>query len=240
MQPVIRSIWSLLQEHIFPIPSQPAGRHPYFNPYHDCLPELELPQAQHLRRENLHNYLAHFRVTPTLLILGEAPGWRGCRFTGVPFTSEAQLTSAELPFTGKRTSLRRATSGMASSADSQAPASAGGYREASASIFWRSLAIYSQKFLVWNVFPFHPHQPGNPRSNRKPGVKETDLQVPYLLLLIDYLKPTRILAVGKFAQFTLNRLTIPCQPIRHPSHGGARLFNKQVLEIFEESNPRGF
>lgn len=239
MQPVIQSIWALLQDHIFPVSSQPEGMYPFFNPYQDCLAELDLFQAQHLRRENLYKYLDHFKMTPTVLILGEAPGWRGCRFSGVPFTSEAQLTSGELPFTGKRTSLLRAMGEMACDADSRAPASVEGYREASASIFWRTLAAYSQQFLVWNVFPFHPHQPGKLRSNRKPGVKETDLTLPYLLLLVEKLKPARILAVGKFAQDTLNRMAVPYQAIRHPSHGGARLFMTQVMEIFEESSSRG-
>jgi uracil-DNA glycosylase len=44
-----------------------------------------------LRRERLGNYLAARRSAPILLV-GEAAGYRGARVSGVPFTSERQLT----------------------------------------------------------------------------------------------------------------------------------------------------
>lgn len=40
------------------------------------------------RRGNLADYLRLMaRREPTLLLVGEAPGYRGCRLTGIPFTS---------------------------------------------------------------------------------------------------------------------------------------------------------
>src|SRR2546428_107536 len=44
-----------------------------------------------LRRERLHAYLEEHRHAE-LLLVGEAPGWRGTRISGIPFTSERQLT----------------------------------------------------------------------------------------------------------------------------------------------------
>lgn len=43
-----------------------------------------------LRRERLARYLASRSDAP-LLLVGEAPGYRGTRVSGVPFTSERQL-----------------------------------------------------------------------------------------------------------------------------------------------------
>ena len=43
------------------------------------------------RRERLAAYL-EARADATLLLVGEAPGYRGARVSGVPFTSERQLT----------------------------------------------------------------------------------------------------------------------------------------------------
>jgi uracil-DNA glycosylase len=46
-----------------------------------------------LRRERLTRYLEE-KQGARLLLVGEAPGFRGARVSGVPFTSERQLTGA--------------------------------------------------------------------------------------------------------------------------------------------------
>jgi uracil-DNA glycosylase len=46
-----------------------------------------------LRRARLAAYLERHDHTPILLV-GEAPGYRGARVSGIPFTSERQLTGA--------------------------------------------------------------------------------------------------------------------------------------------------
>ena len=44
-----------------------------------------------LRRRRLCDYLERHETAP-LLLVGEAPGYRGARISGIPFTSERQLT----------------------------------------------------------------------------------------------------------------------------------------------------
>ncbi len=46
-----------------------------------------------LRRSRLEAYLDS-RTTATWLLVGEAPGYRGARISGLPFTSERQLTGS--------------------------------------------------------------------------------------------------------------------------------------------------
>lgn len=46
-----------------------------------------------VRRERLAAYLGSRRDAP-LLLVGEAPGYRGARISGIPFTSERQLTGS--------------------------------------------------------------------------------------------------------------------------------------------------
>jgi uracil-DNA glycosylase len=46
-----------------------------------------------VRRERLNAYLESRRDAP-LLLVGEAAGYRGARVSGIPFTSERQLTGA--------------------------------------------------------------------------------------------------------------------------------------------------
>jgi uracil-DNA glycosylase len=45
-----------------------------------------------LCRSRLLDYLEEQAVGAQLLLVGEAPGWRGARVSGIPFTSERQLT----------------------------------------------------------------------------------------------------------------------------------------------------
>jgi hypothetical protein len=45
----------------------------------------------HVRRKRLARYLEEHR-RDALLLVGEAPGFRGARISGIPFTSERQLT----------------------------------------------------------------------------------------------------------------------------------------------------
>ena len=60
-----------------------------------------------LRRDRLHAYLDRDGGAP-LLLVGEAPGYRGARVSGIPFMSERQLTRsgpAEATATIVRTTL---------------------------------------------------------------------------------------------------------------------------------------
>jgi uracil-DNA glycosylase len=45
------------------------------------------------RRRRLERYLDE-RTTAGILLVGEAPGYRGARISGIPFTSERQLTGS--------------------------------------------------------------------------------------------------------------------------------------------------
>jgi hypothetical protein len=47
------------------------------------------------RLHNLRTYLTYLmQVRPSMVLVGEAPGYRGARVSGLPFTSERQLTGA--------------------------------------------------------------------------------------------------------------------------------------------------
>ena len=52
--------------------------------------ELDLPGAAALRRDYLRRYLA-VRPTPRVLLLAEAAGYQGCRFSGIALTCERML-----------------------------------------------------------------------------------------------------------------------------------------------------
>jgi uracil-DNA glycosylase len=211
----LQPLWEFVERRVFPYPSIQEEDIAHFNPYRGFDLAHDLPQADEIRRRNLYDYLSSFSDQPAALVIGEAPGWRGCRFSGVPFTSEALLLTGELPFQGRQSSRR------------QPP-----YAEASATIFWRVMRPYHTKFLVWNCFPYHPHQPGNPLSNRSLREGEIRAHMERLADLIAVLKPDQVIAVGKCAQNALAELGLPALPVRHPSHGGARQFTRSMQAIF--------
>jgi uracil-DNA glycosylase len=209
------SFWSYLEQAVFPTPSVSEGVKPLFNLYNSVNPQFDLPEAATIRRANLFSYLESLPERPPVLLVGEAPGWHGCRFTGVPFTSEAQLASGSLPFQGGYSS------------HSGTP-----HAEASATIFWRALKAHHLHFFVWSSVPFHPYKAGEPLSNRTPSRQELHSFLPVLSEVIRLLSPKLVLAVGRQAQQALKWLDIQALPLRHPSHGGASEFRTGIEEAF--------
>ena len=211
---LLDDLWHFFQKTIFTLPGSYAADRPTFNFYCQELPGIDLPGAAAIRRENLKAYVSSFFERPEMLLVGEAPGWRGCRFSGVPFTSEAQLCAGELPFQGMKSSL-----------GSKA------YREASATIFWDTMRPLHPGFFVWNALPLHLHQPGKPLSNRRPTQHELQAGAQILHQVVHLLKPRFVIAVGKSAGVALDLAGAEYLNVRHPSHGGARDFNKGIVSV---------
>jgi hypothetical protein len=199
------------QEHLFPLPSTET----LLNPYSYCHPDSDRPNAPRIRQDNLRSYLAHFETIPQILIVGEAPGPWGCRYSGVPFTSERQLADGELPFSGTPTSTL------------EPPAA-----ERSATIFWDALKPHHQHFFVWNSIPLLPHKLGDPNSLRPPKNAEIVEYQSILVFIIAQLKPVAVLAVGRRAEQALHLLGQPCHYVRHPSHGGKAAFLESLADFF--------
>ncbi|PSQ95183.1 MAG: hypothetical protein BRD55_11730 [Bacteroidetes bacterium SW_9_63_38] len=210
---MLHDIWALFEKHVFPADST-EGR---FNPYRDRRDDLDVTDAPRLRRENLRAYLGAVNPAPPLFLLLEAPGPWGCRFSGVPITSEAQLTDPRFPIDGKQTSLEEEP-----------------HTEYSASIFWRVLQPHFPRFFVWNSMPLHPHNPEEPLSIRTPRRTEVREWQPLLTNLIDALDPDRIVGVGRKAERALDEAGADPTYVRHPSQGGAKKFEAGITEIVEE------
>jgi hypothetical protein len=80
-------------DHLFELLTSYRGERA-FNQYRDVHPELDLPDGVAVRLHNLHRYLEVFAGARFVLV-GEAAGYAGCRFSGIPFTCEAQLIGPE-------------------------------------------------------------------------------------------------------------------------------------------------
>ena len=98
------------------------------------------------------------------------------------------------------------------------------YGEQSATIVWSTLADLGALPLIWNTFPFHPHQTGKADSNRKPRIAEIVLGAEFLGRMLAIWEFELVLAVGNVAHETLQHLKLDCRKIRHPAHGGKKDF----------------
>ena len=180
-----------------------------FNQYRDVHPELDLPHGAAVRRRNLLRYLETF-ADARFVLVGEAAGYAGCRFSGIPFTCEAQLVGPErLGWTSDQ--------GLARSSTSATP-----WVERSGRIVWEALEERTD-CVLWNALPWHPFGQAGPLSNRPPGRDLRDgLEV--LRCFLSLFPAARAYAVGRVAQRALAAVGVPAPYIRHPSHGGKRDF----------------
>lgn len=206
-------VWDWLEAEIFTLPSVDGAR-PLFNFYRDAIAEIENPDGARIRRDNLRRRLEMFTTAPEYLVIGEAPGWRGGRFSGVPLISEAMLVDGSLGFSGSPTF------------SSQQP-----LREATATIFWQTLRPLRERVFTWNCLPLHPHRPAEPLSNRAPSPQEARDCLRLLSDLTALLNPRQVIAVGRCAEAAVQTAGIPAIAIRHPSHGGAKAFQTGIRAI---------
>jgi uracil-DNA glycosylase len=107
-------------------------------------------EASPHRRARLRAYL-DARGSARWLLVGEAAGYRGARVSGVPFTSERQL-SGRGPGEATATIVHRVLGELQAESE----------------------------VLLWNLVPTHPHAPGDPASNRRPTQREIDAACPFL------------------------------------------------------------
>lgn len=189
----------------------PSGMTNLFNPWRDHCPH---DAAGNGPAEKLERLALHLGCNPEFILAGEAPGYQGCRYSGIAFTSERLLGEGVIPripaLTG-RLSTRRLP-----------------FSEPSATIVWKTLYRLGieKRTILWNAMQLHPHRPDNLWSNRTPTPEEIKLGEPALRMLIEAFPAARIVAVGKKSEGLLREMGIPIAgSVRHPANGGATEFS---------------
>lgn len=198
-----------LSEDFYRSLSQRPSSSTVHNPYQD----------PHLLK-NLRLYFSALQQQPTeILLVGEAPGYKGCRLTGIPFTSERILRKHIHDFW---LPLRNRITVYDDTAES------------TATIMWETLQTLPYVPILWNTFPFHPHHTDRAESNRPPTSDEVAEGRDYIRLLIQMFQPSMIAGIGRHGQRTLQQLlqSHTVHYIRHPSRGGKRQFQMDMHRIF--------
>jgi uracil-DNA glycosylase len=193
----------------FTLLNRPLGPNS-FNPWADFDPTTDADRTAPAQR--LARLRAHLDCNPQFILVGEAPGYQGCKVSGIPFTSERLMMAGAIPridLQSPRLSTR-----------------ARPWSEPSATIVWGTLHALgiAASTILWNAYPWHPCKKGNLHSNRTPTPREREVGRPVLLALLKAFPTARLFALGRQAEHTLAAMDIHALPLRHPAMGGATKF----------------
>jgi hypothetical protein len=189
-----------------------------FNPYRDTCALHDQTKAAALRRQNLALMLQSLLdLGSDTVWMGRDLGYRGGRRTGLALTDEAHLPWVARVYPGA--SAVRATSGDA-------------VAERTAAEIWGALPQLDVPPLLWNVFPFHPHQGGDGMSNRKFSISELAQAEEINAQLFRSLGIRRAISIGQDAASYAVRLGLKVSTVRHPSYGGTSDFRAGIAAIY--------
>ncbi len=190
-----------------------------FNPYAEACPDHDRKDAAPIRKRNLKLVLdAALRNGVDSVWIARDLGYRGGRRTGLALTDEVHLAwYAALLGTPP---LKRATNGPM-------------VGERTATVVWQTLRSISRPIFLWNVFPLHPHVPGDPMSNRSHTRAERVSCRPLLVHLLEMLQPDTVLAIGRDAHVALKDVGIAARTVRHPSYGGQTEFVSGLAALYK-------
>ena len=177
-----------------------------------------------IRRRNLRLYLQQLdAISPRILLIGEAPSYRGGRLSGIPFVSETLMLGGVGPSLGASNGFRKATAGPRLAT------------EASATMVWETIRGIAPLPILWNAFPFHPFHAGNPDTNRVPTAAELAIGQPFIARLLRLFPIQTVVAIGNQASRSLGEMDIDHLKVRHPSQGGKRLFVQGMAHVARQT-----
>jgi uracil-DNA glycosylase len=222
-----------------------------FNPWWEVDRQNDIGRiAPMIRRQQLSAYLQQRLGRAKIAVIGEALGYRGGHFTGIPMTSERMLLgrqSAIVAALSERRNLQHRAnyggrrpplqilSSIKPRRTSKPSVCPDGFSEPTATIVWGALLkidVPPDEFVLWNAFPWHSFDPHRgPLSNRTPNKSEQLFGRPVLKAFLELFPSDQVVALGKIASAQLEQLGVNAHCVRHPATGGARLFRQQIARI---------
>ena len=210
-----------------------------FNPWHDYDERYDASRrGSSVRRQQLQAYLEERLHKAKLIMIAEAVGYQGGRFTGIAMTCERMLlghhdtVTSDMVFTGV---LPKRTSRADSTYITKRTQRELGFNEPTDSVVWNAMLkanIDPYEVVLWNIFPFHPFKGDDGLTNRTPTQDELDQGWTYTKQLLSLFPDAHILGIGQKSSLTLQAYGIDVQAtLRHPANGGAGLYKQQFREF---------
>jgi len=228
--------------------ASPSGA--VFNPWWQTDEENDVSsRSPAIRRKHLTAYFRERLGKARLAIIGEALGYRGGHFSGIPMTSERMLLGKQpvivaalyerrnlqhrADYGGHRPPLQ--ILGIKARRTSKPGVCPDGFSEPTATIVWGALlkaGLLPDEFVLWNAFPWHSFDPRRGLlSNRMPNKSEQFSGRPVMHAFLELFPCAQIVALGKIAAAQLEQLGVNAHCVRHPASGGAKLFRRQIAGI---------
>jgi len=224
-----------------------------FNPWWELDEQNDIARiAPMTRRQQLRSYLQQRLGRAKLVVIGEALGYRGGHFTGIPMTSERILLGKQADIVAALNERRnrearfkngghhdksglQILSGFRPCRTSKPTVCPNGFSEPTATIVWGALlkmGVLPSEFVLWNAFPWHSFDPRHGLlSNRMPYKSEREAGLPVLNCFLKSFPTDQVVALGKLAAAQLGQLGVNAECVRHPASGGAKLFRQQIAKI---------
>jgi uracil-DNA glycosylase len=207
-----------------------------FNPWWQVDKQNDVGRnAPAIRRKQLAAYLGKRRGQAKLVVIGEALGYRGGHFSGIPMTSERMLLGKKKDSALKPEQIFSSIKPRRTSKSQKCP---DGFSEPTATIVWSTLlrlGVKPEQFVLWNAFPWHSFDPRRGMlSNRMPTKKERSSGLSALKAFLDLFPRDEIVALGNVAASQLKELDVDSHRVRHPASGGAKLFRQQIEKIVND------
>jgi hypothetical protein len=208
------------------------------NPWADWDHDYDIDEhAPHHRSNHLRAYLNARLNTAKALLIAEAPGYQGAKFSGIPMTCERTLL-------GHRRGISCADvldATIKPQRTSRPPEASSkkvrllGFCEPTAAYVWGHMANrpgLSKKIVLWNLFAFHPYKGGDKLTNRKPKGPEILSNRPVLDEFLRLFPDRPILSVGNISEEYLTRWGHRYELFtRHPANGGGAVFREKFAEF---------
>lgn len=190
-----------------------------FNPYFDRCPVYDAVEAPELRRYYLVEMLERAATADLDAIwVGRDLGYRGGRRTGLALTDDIHFSNHLVRW------------GL----EPKRPTYGEPVAERTATAIWDILRQVEVPIFLWNVFPLHPFENGDPFSNRAHNARERKAGADILIKIVEYVRPKRIVAVGNDA-FNVLSSAFSCEDVykvRHPSYGGQNEFLSTMKSLY--------
>jgi hypothetical protein len=201
-----------------------------FNPWWEVDKENDIGRsAPAIRRRHLAAYLCKRLGKVKFAMIGEALGYRGGHFSGIPMTSERILLGEKRDEGIEPEQIFSSIKPRRTSKPRKCP---NGFSEPTATIVWSTLVglgVPPQQFVLWNAFPWHSFDPRRGMlSNRIPTRKERSDSISLLKAFLKLFPCNRVVALGKVAAAQLEELGCKAVCTRHTACGGAKLFRQQI------------